>query len=126
MSYSHELPATWTTPKKEGDKVPDVKFLTRTRIESTDENPFDWKTMSSDDFFKGKRVVLFSLPGAFTPTCSSTHLPGYEKNYEDIKACGVDEVYCMSKPTPSGRPSEIRHDGNYRFEMMPNLTFVSS
>lgn len=46
--------------------------------------------------FKGKRVVLFSLPGAFTPTCSSTHLPGYEEAYDAIKACGVDEVYCLS------------------------------
>ena len=45
---------------------------------------------------KGKRVVVFALPGAFTPTCSSTHLPGYEKHYEAIKACGVDDVYCLS------------------------------
>ena len=45
---------------------------------------------------KGKRVVVFALPGAFTPTCSSTHLPGYEKHYEAIKACGVDEIYCLS------------------------------
>jgi thioredoxin-dependent peroxiredoxin len=45
---------------------------------------------------KGKRVVVFALPGAFTPTCSSTHLPGYEQHYESIKACGVDEIYCLS------------------------------
>lgn len=45
---------------------------------------------------KGKRVVVFALPGAFTPTCSSTHLPGYEEHYERIKACGVDEIYCLS------------------------------
>merc|ERR1711862_1047436 len=44
----------------------------------------------------GKRIVLFSLPGAFTPTCSSTHLPGYEKNYDEIKGLGVDEIYCLS------------------------------
>ena len=47
-------------------------------------------------FASGKRVVLFALPGAFTPTCSSFQLPGYEKHYDEIKACGVDEVYCLS------------------------------
>ena len=52
--------------------------------------------MTNKDLFAGKRVVLFSLPGAFTPTCSSTHLPGYEKAYEDILGMGVDEVYCLS------------------------------
>jgi hypothetical protein len=53
------------------------------------DNPFDWKDVTSSDLFKGKRVVIFSLPGAFTPTCSSTHLPGYEAKYEEIKACGI-------------------------------------
>lgn len=52
--------------------------------------------MTTDDLFKGKRSVVFALPGAFTPTCSSTHLPGYEKNYEKIKSLGVDEIYCLS------------------------------
>ena len=52
-----------------------------------------WHT---DELFKGKRVVLFALPGAFTPTCSSTHLPGFEKHYDAIRACGVDEIYCLS------------------------------
>jgi len=46
--------------------------------------------------FKGKKVVVFSLPGAFTPTCSSTHLPGYEEKYDELKTLGVDEVYCIS------------------------------
>ncbi len=52
--------------------------------------------MTSTDLFKDKRVVLFALPGAFTPTCSTTHLPGYNEAYESIKACGIDEVYCLS------------------------------
>lgn len=52
--------------------------------------------LTTDDYFKGKRVVLFALPGAFTPTCSSTHLPGYETLYKDILAQGIDEVYCLS------------------------------
>jgi len=77
--------------------VPEVTFKTRVRDESIGgDNPFRWQDVTSDEIFKGKRVVLFALPGAFTPTCSSTHLPGYEKHYEDLKAQGIDEVYCLS------------------------------
>ena len=90
------IPAEHCTPKSEGATVPSVTFKTRVRIESTDENPFDWKDVTSEDYFKGKRTVLFALPGAFTPTCSTTHLPGYEAAYDEIKALGVDEVYCLS------------------------------
>ena len=54
-----------------------------------------WKDITSDDIFKGKKIVLFSLPGAYTPTCSSKHLPGYEDKYEELKK-HVDEVYCLS------------------------------
>lgn len=78
-------------------KVPQVIFKTRVRDESIDhENPFRWEDKSSDDIFGGKSVVVVALPGAFTPTCSSTHLPGYEAKYEQLKAKGVDEVYCLS------------------------------
>jgi peroxiredoxin len=77
---------------KESDSVPQVEFLTRTRTETD----FDWKVLTSNDYFEGKRVALFALPGAFTPTCSATHLPGYEDNYDEILAQGVDEVYCLS------------------------------
>ena len=55
----------------------------------------EWKEIISDDLFKGKKIVLFSLPGAYTPTCSSKHLPGYEDKYEELKKY-VDEVYCLS------------------------------
>ena len=54
-----------------------------------------WVDVSTDDIFKGKKVVIFSLPGAFTPTCSSKQLPGYEAAYEQLKKY-VDEVYCIS------------------------------
>ncbi len=77
---------------KENDQVPSVDFLTRTRTETD----FDWKILSSSDYFDNKRVVLFALPGAFTPTCSSTHLPGYEDKYDEILSLGIDEVYCLS------------------------------
>jgi peroxiredoxin len=76
--------------------LPDIIFKTRTREYSNDENPFIWKDMTTQDYFKGKKCILFSIPGAFTPTCSSSHLPGYENNYDEFKAMGIDEVYCLS------------------------------
>lgn len=77
--------------------IPDVVFKTRVRDESIGtENPFRWQDLRSSEFFAGKRVVLFALPGAFTPTCSSTHLPGFESKYADFKALGVDEIVCLS------------------------------
>lgn len=77
--------------------VPQVVFKTRVRDESVGgENPYRWQDVSSDEYFKGKKVVVFALPGAFTPTCSSTHLPGYEKMYDEFKKLGIDEVYCLS------------------------------
>ena len=76
--------------------LPKVTFKMRTRIDSENENPFDWKDVTTDDLFKYKKIVLFSIPGAFTPTCSSSHLPGYEKHYQDFKNLGIDDVYCLS------------------------------
>lgn len=77
--------------------VPNVTFKTRVRNDALEgPNPFEWKDLTSDDIFKGKKVVLFALPGAFTPTCSSTHLPRYEELYADFKAEGIDEVVCLS------------------------------
>jgi len=77
--------------------VPSVVFKTRVRNEALGgPNPFEWKDLTTDEIFKGKRVVLFALPGAFTPTCSSTHLPRYEELYDEIAAQGVDQVICLS------------------------------
>ena len=78
-------------------RVPNVTFKTRIRDESVEgPNPFRWQDMTTQEIFGGKRVVVFSLPGAFTPTCSSTHLPRYEELYDEIKAQGVDAVVCVS------------------------------
>ena len=55
-----------------------------------------WKPTTTDDIFKGKRVIVFSLPGAYTPTCSTYQLPGFEENYTRIKQADVDEIYCIS------------------------------
>ncbi|NEO15253.1 MAG: peroxiredoxin [Moorea sp. SIO4G2] len=79
------------------NQVPDVVFKTRVRDESVaGPNPFRWQDRTTQEIFGGKRIVLFSLPGAFTPTCSSTHLPRYEELDEEIKAQGVDQVICLS------------------------------
>jgi peroxiredoxin len=84
-------------PLKEGAHVPNATFKTRVRDESVGgENPYRWQDVTSAEIFDGKKVVLFGLPGAFTPTCSTTHLPGYEAQFEDFKKLGVDDVYCLA------------------------------
>jgi glutaredoxin-like protein len=77
-----------TAEALEGKRVPDVSFKAR---------PDDqWRDLSTDELFKGKTVVVFSLPGAFTPTCSSTHLPRYNELAPVMRANGVDDVICIS------------------------------
>jgi thioredoxin-dependent peroxiredoxin len=77
--------------------VPQVTFKTRVRDTSIEgDNPFRWQDVTTADIFKGKKIVVLALPGAFTPTCSSTHLPGFETKYQELKDLGVDEVYCLS------------------------------
>ena len=79
------------------NRVPDVTFKTRVRDESVEgPNPFRWEDKTTSDIFGGKKVVVFSLPGAFTPTCSSNHLPRYDELYEEFKAQGIDEIVCVS------------------------------
>lgn len=79
------------------DRVPNVVFKTRVRDESVEgSNPFRWEEKTTQDLFAGKKVVVFSLPGAFTPTCSSNHLPRYDELYEEFKAQGVDAIICVS------------------------------
>lgn len=80
-----------------GANLPEVTFKTRVRDESVGgDNPFRWQDVTTDEYFANKRVVLFSLPGAFTPTCSTYQLPGYENGAADFAAEGIDEIYCMS------------------------------
>ena len=73
---------------KVGDKVPDV-----TVSEATADGP---KPVTTDDIFKGKKVALFAVPGAFTPTCSAKHLPGFKQLAGEIKGKGVDTIACLS------------------------------
>ena len=55
-----------------------------------------WVDVSTDEIFKGKKVILFSLPGAFTPVCSEKQLPGFEENYDKLLGLGINEIYCIS------------------------------
>jgi peroxiredoxin len=73
---------------KVGDKLPNV-----TLTQATAEGP---RPVSSEEFFKGKKVALFAVPGAFTPTCSAKHLPGFKQEAGSLKGKGVDEIACLS------------------------------
>ena len=78
-------------------RVPEITFHTRVRDENMGgPNPYRWQPNLTSHYFAGKRVVVFSLPGAFTPTCSNYQLPGYEEKYDEFKQAGIDEVYCLS------------------------------
>jgi len=80
-----------------GLEIPSVVFKTRVRDESIPgPNPYRWQDRTTDDYFEGKRVILFSLPGAFTPTCSTYQLPGFEDNFAEFQRLGIDAIYCMS------------------------------
>jgi peroxiredoxin/glutaredoxin len=73
---------------KTGQRVPQVTFKIR--------EDYKWVTKTTNDFFKHKRVVLFALPGAFTPTCSTVHLPRYNELYDTFRSYGIDDVICLS------------------------------
>ena len=77
---------------REGQRVPQVTF--RMRVDN------DWRNVTTDEIFRGKTVVVFSLPGAFTPTCSSTHLPRYNELAPAFRASGVDTIVCVSVNDP--------------------------
>ncbi len=74
--------------RKEQYQIPQVEFVFRESGE--------FVTRTSAELFDGKRVVLFSLPGAFTPTCSAYQLPGFEEKYDDFIGSGIDDIYCLS------------------------------
>jgi peroxiredoxin len=114
---------------KVGDKIPEAKFRVMTA-----EGP-GWKT--TDEVFKGKKVVLFAVPGAFTPTCHKNHLPGFLKNADAIKAKGVDaiavtsvnDVFVMTewkKVTEAEGKIEFLADGNADFAKALDLTLDAS
>ena len=85
------------TGAKVGDTLPEATFQTRVRDESIDgPNPYRWEETTMADYTAGRRVVIFSLPGAFTPTCSTMQLPTFEEKFDQFVDLGIDDIYCMS------------------------------
>jgi peroxiredoxin len=96
---------------KVGDRIPDVSLTI-----ATAEGP---KPTSSKDFFAGKRVALFAVPGAFTPTCSARHLPSYVDKAKDLKGKGVDEIACISVNDPFVMAAWAQRDAS------PDITMLA-
>src|SRR6056300_1562070 len=84
----------------EQTKIPSITFMCRVGDEEPEDGGCaiggDFVPTTTDQLFGGKKVIVFSLPGAFTPTCSTYQLPGFEQGYEDFKAKGIDEIYVSS------------------------------
>ena len=93
-----------------GDRIPDVPLTL-----ATSEGP---QQTSSSDYFAGKRVALFAVPGAFTPTCSARHLPSYVEKAADLKGKGVDEIACISVNDPFVMSAWGERDGSQDITMI--------
>ena len=111
-----------------GDKLPDI-----TLVKATSDGP---EKVQSSDYFAGRKVALFSVPGAFTPTCSARHLPGYVEKADELKAKGVDEIACTAvndafvmgawKSANSADAVTMLADGNGDFAEALGLTMDGS
>ena len=109
--------------------VPAVVFKTRVRDDSIEgPNPYRWQDVSSYDYFGGKRVVLFSRPGAFTPTCSTDQLPGFEQNFAAFKELGIDAIYCISVNDSFVMNKWVQDQGIQNVQVIPDGsgTFTSA
>jgi peroxiredoxin len=93
-----------------GDRLPDVPLTI-----ATAEGP---KPTTSSEFFKGKRIALFAVPGAFTPTCSARHLPSYVDKAEELKKQGIDEIACISVNDPFVMAAWGQRDGSEDITML--------
>ena len=101
--------------------IPDVVLKTRVRDDRIGgDNPFRWQDLRLREAFAGKRVVLFSLPGAFTPTCSNEQCPAYERLYDDLRAAGADEVCCIAVNDAFVMYQWGRHLGLERVRLLPD------
>ena len=111
-----------------GDKLPDVKL-----VKATPDGP---EQVQSSDFFAGRKVALFSVPGAYTPTCSARHLPGFVDKADELKAKGIDEIACTAvndafvlgawKNANNADAVTMLADGNGEFAQAVGLTMDGS
>jgi len=81
---------------KVGDRLPEGTLTECTEFDPANGCPMNPQTLAVGELVKGKKIVIFGLPGAFTPTCSAKHVPGYVANFDKLKAKGVDEIWCMA------------------------------
>ena len=81
---------------KAGDKLPDGKLMESLEFDSATQCAMPPKEVTVSDAVKGKKIAIFGLPGAYTPTCSAKHVPGYLKNLDQLKGKGVNEVWCVA------------------------------
>jgi len=101
--------------------IPDVTLKTRVRDESVEgPNPFRWQDVKVQELFAGRKVVIFSLPGAFTPVCSSEQCPSYETMYDEFREAGIDEVYCVAVNDAFVMFQWAKHLGLEKIKMLPD------
>lgn len=104
-----------------GRPIPDVTLKTRVRDDSLGgDNPFRWQDVKTGELFAQGRSVVFSLPGAFTPTCSNEQCPAYERNYDALREAGADEVYCMAVNDAFVMYQWSRHLGMNKVKRLPD------
>lgn len=107
---------------KEGMRVPETTFKKRVRDESIGgDNPFKWVDVTTEEIFSGNRVLVFALPGAYTPTCSTYQVPGFVQQHKSIKALGVDSIYVLSvNDTFVMRKWLLEHDCAGKIDFIPD------
>ena len=107
---------------KEGMRVPETTFKKRVRDESIGgDNPFKWVDVTTEEIFSGNRVLVFALPGAYTPTCSTYQVPGFVQQHKAIKALGVDSIYVLSvNDTFVMRKWLLEHDCAGKIDFIPD------
>jgi len=81
---------------KVGDRLPEGRLTEATEFDDSTGCPMNPRDLQVQDLVKGKKIAIFALPGAFTPTCSAKHVPSYLQNYDALKGKGVDEIWCLS------------------------------
>ncbi|HUD29850.1 MAG TPA: peroxiredoxin [Novosphingobium sp.] len=102
-------------------QIPDVILKTRVRDEALGgPNPFKWQDLDVRREFAGRKVVVFALPGAFTPTCTTEQCPAFERLYDDLRAEGADEVYCLSVNDAFVMYQWGRHLGLSKVRLLPD------
>ena len=105
----------------QGRRLPDITFKTRVRDETVGgSNPYRWQDVTTAEVFAGRRVVVFSLPGAFTPTCSNEQCPAFERLYDEFRKAGIDEVVCVTVNDAFVVHQWARHLGVSRVRMLPD------